>query len=104
MVSGYKGRRTDGRAEAEEDEREGGRDEDCQLRHGGAAGIDVAEAEAVVCLRLPPGEGRKRRTSAVWTVTAAVPAIEALAGGLKAAGVELASMEPTSDYGRGEGA
>ena len=75
-------------------------DEDYQLRHERVAGIDVAKAEAVVCLRLPPAEGKKHRTSAVWTVTATVPGIEALAGELKAAGVELASMESTSDYWR----
>ena len=75
-------------------------DEDYQLRHERVAGIDVAKAGAVVCLRLPPAAGKKRRTSRVWTVTAAVPAIEALAQELNAAGVELVSMESTSDYWR----
>ena len=54
----------------------------------------------MVCLRLPPGPGKTRRTSRTWEVTARVPDIEALAAELKAAGVELVSMESTSDYWR----
>jgi hypothetical protein len=69
-------------------------DEDYQLRHERVAGIDVAKASGMVCLRLPPAEG-KRRTSRTWEVAATVPAVEALAGELKAAGAELVSMEST---------
>ena len=79
-------------------------DEDYQLRHERVAGIDVAKASGMVCLRLPPAEGKKRRTSRTWEVAATVPAVEALAGELKAAGAELVSMESTSDYVRCEGA
>jgi transposase len=75
-------------------------DEDYQLRHERVAGIDVAKASGMVCLRLPPAEGKKRRTSRTWEVAATVPAVEALAGELKAAGAELVSMESTSDYWR----
>jgi transposase len=75
-------------------------DEDYQLRHERAAGIDIAKADGVVCLRLPPEEGKKRRSSRVWEVAATVPGIEALAGELKAAGTGLVSMESTSDYWR----
>jgi transposase len=75
-------------------------DEEYQLRHERAAGIDVAKADGMVCLRLPPDEGKKRRTSRTWKVTATVPDIEALAQELKAAGTELVSMESTSDYWR----
>jgi transposase len=75
-------------------------DEDYQLRYERVAGIDVAKGAAVVCLRLPPGPGKTRRTSRTWEVTATVPEIEALAAELKAARVEKVSMESTSDYWR----
>jgi transposase len=75
-------------------------DEDYQLRYERVAGIDVAKDCAVVCLRLPPGPGKSRRTSRTWEVAARVPDIEALAAELTAAGVERVSMESTSDYWR----
>jgi transposase len=75
-------------------------DEGYQLRHERVAGIDVAKASAVVCVRLPPEPGKERRTSRAWEVAATVPGIEALAAELAAAGVELVSMESTSDYWR----
>src|SRR5208282_2723186 len=71
-------------------------DEDYQLRHERVAGIDVAKGSAMVCLRLPPGPGKTRRTSRTWEVTARVPDIEELAAGLKASCVERVSMESTS--------
>jgi transposase len=75
-------------------------DEDYQLRHERVAGIDVAKASGMVCVRLPPGEGKSRRTSRTWEVAATVPDIALAAGQLKAAGVSLVSMESTSDYWR----
>ena len=75
-------------------------DEDYQLRHEVVAGIDVAKESAVVCVRLPPAEGRKHRRSHLQTVPATVPAITELAAELKALGVQMASMEATSDYWR----
>ena len=75
-------------------------DEDYQLRYEVAAGIDVAKESAVVCVRMPPAAGRKHRTSHLQTVPATVPAIGELAAELKAAGVQMVSMEATSDYWR----
>jgi transposase len=75
-------------------------DEGYQLRYERVAGTGVAKASGMVCLRLPPGPGKARRTSRTWEVTAAVPDIGELAGELKAAGVALVSMESTSDYWR----
>ena len=75
-------------------------DEGYQLRYERVAGIDVAKDSAVVCLRLPPGPGKTRRTSRTWEAAARVPDIEALAAELAAAGVERVSMESTSDYWR----
>jgi hypothetical protein len=79
-------------------------DEDYQLRYEVAAGIDVAKEPAVVCVRMPPAAGKKHRTSHLQTVTATVAAVTALAVRLLADGVELVSMESTSDYVRREGA
>ena len=75
-------------------------DEDYQLRYEVVAGIDVAKESAVVCVRVPPAAGRKHRTSHLQTVAATVPAIGELAAELKAAGVQMVSMEATSDYWR----
>lgn len=75
-------------------------DEDCQLQYERVAGIDVAKASGMVCLRLPPGPGRSRRSSRVWEVPATVPGVCELAAVLLAAGVEVVSMESTSDYWR----
>ena len=73
---------------------------DYQLRHDRVAGIDVAKESAAVCVRLPRAEGRTRRTSHLQTVPATVPAVEALAGELRRAGVQMVSLESTSDYWR----
>jgi len=75
-------------------------DEDYQLRYEIAAGIDVAKESAVVCVRMPPAAGRKHRTSHLQTVPATVPAITELAAELAALGVQMVSMEATSDYWR----
>ena len=75
-------------------------DEDYQLRYERVAGIDVAKDTGMVCLRLPPEPGKSRRTSRTWEVAARVPDIEELAAELAAAGVQLVSMESTSDYWR----
>jgi transposase len=75
-------------------------DEDYQLRYERVAGIDVAKESAAVCVRLPPAEGKKHRTSRLQIVPATVPAAGALAAELKAHGVQMVSMEATSDYWR----
>jgi hypothetical protein len=75
-------------------------DEDYQLRYEIVAGIDVAKESAVVCVRMPPARGRKHRTSHLQAVPATVPAITGLAAELTAAGVQMVSMEATSDYWR----
>ena len=74
--------------------------EDYQLRYERVAGIDVAEAKADVCTRLPPAVEGARRASRVEEAGAAAGEILALAGRLLADGVELVVMESTSDYWR----
>jgi len=75
-------------------------DEDYQLRHEKVAGIGIAKASGMICLRLPPEDEAGKRRSKVWEAGPAVPEIEAVAEELLAAGVELASMESTSGYWR----
>ena len=75
-------------------------DEEYQLRHERVAGIDVAKGKADVCTRLPPAREGGRRMSRTEEVTATVAAVTALAARLLADGVELVSMESTSDYWR----
>jgi transposase len=75
-------------------------DEEYQLRHERVAGIDIAKASAVVCVRLPAVREGGRRVSRVEEVTATVPAAAALAVRLLADGVAAVVMESTSDYWR----
>ena len=75
-------------------------DEEYQLRHEKVAGIDVAKGKADVCTRLAPARAGGRRRSRLEEVPATVTAVLALAGRLLADGVELVSMESTSDYWR----
>jgi transposase len=63
-------------------------------------GIDVAKASAVACTRLPPARDGGRRASRLETVEASVPEVAALAGRLLDDGVEMVSLESTSDYWR----
>ena len=75
-------------------------DEDYQLHYEKVAGIDVAKESAAVCIRLPPAEGKTHRMSHLREVIATVPAITELAWELKTLGVQMVSMESTSDYWR----
>ena len=75
-------------------------DEDYQVRYEKVAGIDVAKESAAVCIRLPPAEGKTHRMSHLREVIATVPAITELAWELKTLGVQMVSMESTSDYWR----
>jgi len=75
-------------------------DEDYQVRYERCAGIDVAKASGVACVRLPAVREGGKRVSVIETVQATVPAIAALAGRLAADGVAMVSMESTSDYWR----
>jgi transposase len=75
-------------------------DEEYQLRYERAAGIDVAKASAVICVRLPPVREGGRRVSGIETAGATVPEVAAAAGRLLEAGVQMVSMESASDYWR----
>ena len=75
-------------------------DEDYQLTYERCAAIDVAKASGVVCVRLPPAREGGRRAGVTETVQATVAEVTALAVRLLAAGVQMVSMESTSDYWR----
>ena len=75
-------------------------DEDYELRYERVAAVDVAKASGVVCVRLPPQRPGGRRVSRTDPVAATVPAVSGLAGRLLEAGVEMVTMESTSDYWR----
>ena len=62
----------------------------------------MAKESAVVCVRMPPAEGRKHRASHLQAVPATVPAIGEPAAELTAAGVQAVSMEATSVIRRRE--
>jgi hypothetical protein len=75
-------------------------DEDYQLRYEIAAGIDVAKESAVVCTRTPHPSRPGARRSAIWTVRARMGAVRALGRQLKRDGIEMVTLESTSDYWR----
>jgi transposase len=64
------------------------------------AAVDVAKAEGMVCVRAPHASRPGARQSRVWTVAAAVPAVRELAGQLAAEGIQMVTLESTSDYWR----
>jgi transposase len=68
------------------------------------AAVDVAKAEGVVCVRLPDLSRPGQRQSVVWSVPATMNAVRELAGQLAAEGIEMVTLESTSDYVRRDGA
>ena len=64
-------------------------DEDYPLRHERVAGIDVAKASGMICLRLPPEDEGGKRRSKVWETGSTVPEAQAVAAELLAAGAGL---------------
>lgn len=64
------------------------------------AAIDVAKDSGKVCLRIPPKEGKTRRVSRVWDVSATTRAVTDLGDELLAQGCEKVTVESTSDYWR----
>ena len=64
------------------------------------AAIDVAKAAGMVCIRVPhPSRPGKRRTR-VWEAAATTRAVLELAEQLAGEGVEMVTLEATSDYWR----
>ena len=72
--------------------------------HDKVAAVDVAKDAGVVCTRTPHPSRPGARRSAIWTVRARMNTIRALGRQLKKDGIEIVTLESTSDYVRSEGA
>jgi transposase len=75
-------------------------DQEHERVHDRVAAIDVAKDSGMVCTRLPHPSRPAARQSTVWTVTARMNAIGKLGRQLKDSGIELVTLESTSDYWR----
>jgi len=64
------------------------------------AAVDVAKNSGMVCIRMPHPSRPGARQSAVWTVKARMAAIGAVGRQLKADGIQIVTLESTSDYWR----
>ena len=64
------------------------------------AAVDVAKDSGMVCARMPHPSRPGARQSAVWTVKARMAAIGALGRQLKRDGIQMVTLESTSDYWR----
>jgi transposase len=75
-------------------------DEEHERVHERVAAIDVAKDSGVVCTRTPHPSRLGSRRAAVWTVTARRNAIRVLGSQLRKDGIEIVTLESTSDYWR----
>jgi exo-beta-1,3-glucanase (GH17 family) len=75
-------------------------DEEHERVHERVAAIDVAKDSGVVCARTPHPSRPGARRSTVWTVRARKKAIGRLGRQLARDGIELVTLESTSDYWR----
>ncbi len=75
-------------------------DEDHERVHERVAAVDVAKDTGVVCTRIPHPSRPGARRSTVWTVKARMGTIRQLGRQLKKEGIEMVTLESTSDYWR----
>jgi transposase len=75
-------------------------DEERERVHERVAAVDVAKDTGMVCTRLPHPSRPGARQSTVWTVRARTGAIRALGRQLARDGIEIVTLESTSDYWR----
>ena len=75
-------------------------DEEHERVHERVAAIDVAKDSGMVCTRLPHPARPGARRSTVWTVKARMGAIRTLGRQLSRDGIEVVTLESTSDYWR----
>jgi transposase len=75
-------------------------DEDHERVHERVAAVDVAKDAGMVCTRVPHPSRLGARRGTVWTVKARRNAIGALGRQLKKDGIEIVTLESTSDYWR----
>jgi transposase len=79
-------------------------DEEHERVHDRVAAVDVAKDTGMVCARAPRPSRPGARRSTVWTVRARMGAVRGLGRQLKHDGIEIVTLESTSDYVRREGA
>ena len=75
-------------------------DQEHERVHDRVAAVDVAKDSGMVCTRLPHPSRPGARQSTVWTVSARMNAIGTLGRQLTDSGIELVTLESTSDYWR----
>ena len=75
-------------------------DQEHEQVHERVAAVDVAKDSGMVCTRVPHPSRPGARRSTVWTVKARRNTIGALGRQLKADGIEIVTLESTSDYWR----
>jgi len=75
-------------------------DEDHERVHDRVAAVDVAKDSGMVCTRMPHPARPGARQSTVWTVPARTGAVRALGRQLRDQGIEIVTLESTSDYWR----
>jgi len=76
-------------------------DEEHERVYERVAAVDVAKDSGMVCTRTPHRSRPGARQSTVWTVKARMTSIRALGRQLKADGIEMVTLESTSeDYWR----
>jgi len=75
-------------------------DEEHERVHERVAAIDVAKDSGMVCTRAPHPSRPGARRSTVWTVKARMGAVRKLGRQLARDGIEIVTLESTSDYWR----
>jgi transposase len=75
-------------------------DQEHERVHDRVAAIDVAKDSGMVCTRTPHPSRPGARRSTVWTVKARTGAVRALGRQLARDGIEMVTLESTSDYWR----
>jgi transposase len=75
-------------------------DEQHERVHDRVAAVDVAKDSGMVCTRTPHPSRPGARRSTVWTVKARMGAVRALGRQLVKDGIEVVTLESTSDYWR----
>jgi hypothetical protein len=79
-------------------------DENHERVYDRVAAVDVAKDSGMVCTRAPHPSRPGARRSTVWTVRARMGAVRTLGRQLARDGIEVVTLESTSDYVRREGA
>ena len=75
-------------------------DEEHERVYEKVAAVDVAKDSGMVCTRLPHPSRPGARQSTVWTVRARMGTIGTLGRQLARSGIEMVTLESTSDYVR----